>query len=264
MHQRTQSCQRLSRLRASASWARQLTPWQRWVTRCVQHAHQAPTAAAAAASSVISREAPCIYQHASLCCHHSWARQATARPLYLSTPLSDDLMRCVLQIGSTILAQAAGVPTLPWSGSGVAVSFADCKGVIPEDTYKKACVYDLDEAIESCQRIGYPIMLKASWGGGGKGIRKVHTDDEVRAVFKQIQGEVRQCCCVHERGRRCNGGMCCPPHNGECVLLHVHELCICCGISPPPSAAAAATTVMLHSGDLMLHSGDHMHGAHCK
>jgi len=26
------------------------------------------------------------------------------------------------KIGSTILAQAAGVPTLPWSGSGVAVS----------------------------------------------------------------------------------------------------------------------------------------------
>jgi acetyl-CoA carboxylase/biotin carboxylase 1 len=95
-----------------------------------------------------------------------------------------------LQIGSTILAQAAGVPTLPWSGSGVAVSFAECNGVIPEDTYNKACVFSLDEAIESCQRIGYPIMLKASWGGGGKGIRKVHNDDEVRQVFKQIQGEV--------------------------------------------------------------------------
>jgi hypothetical protein len=35
-------------------------------------------------------------------------------------------------------------------------------------------------------------MLKASWGGGGKGIRKVHNNDEVRQVFKQIQGEVRR------------------------------------------------------------------------
>lgn len=96
----------------------------------------------------------------------------------------------MLQIGSTILAQAAGVPTLPWSGSGVAVSFADCNGNIPEETYNKACVFSLEEAIDSCQRIGYPIMLKASWGGGGKGIRKVHSDDEVRQVFKQIQGEV--------------------------------------------------------------------------
>lgn len=42
----------------------------------------------------------------------------------------------------------------------------------------------------ACNKIGYPVMLKASWGGGGKGIRKVLNDEEVRAVFKQIQGEV--------------------------------------------------------------------------
>jgi len=55
---------------------------------------------------------------------------------------------------------------------------------------QQACVTTPDEAIESCHRIGYPVMLKASWGGGGKGIRKVHSDEEVRQVFKQIQGEV--------------------------------------------------------------------------
>lgn len=42
-----------------------------------------------------------------------------------------------LQIGSTILAQAAGVPTLAWSGSGVAVSFDECHGDIPKETYDK-------------------------------------------------------------------------------------------------------------------------------
>ncbi|KIY96881.1 acetyl-CoA carboxylase / biotin carboxylase [Monoraphidium neglectum] len=94
------------------------------------------------------------------------------------------------KIGSTILAQAAGVPTLPWSGSGVAISYEDCGGVIPQDTYDQACVFTLDEAIEACAKIGYPVMLKASWGGGGKGIRKVQSDEDVRAVFKQIQGEV--------------------------------------------------------------------------
>ncbi|KAF6253758.1 carboxyl transferase domain-containing protein [Scenedesmus sp. NREL 46B-D3] len=105
-------------------------------------------------------------------------------------PPADAMAALGDKIGSTILAQAAGVPTLPWSGSGVAVSFEECNGVIPEETYNKACVFSLDEAIERCQHIGYPIMLKASWGGGGKGIRKVHNDDEVRQVFKQIQGEV--------------------------------------------------------------------------
>ncbi len=94
------------------------------------------------------------------------------------------------KIGSTILAQAANVPTIPWSGTGVSMSFEECNGQIPQEMYNKACVFEMEDAIESCNRIGYPIMLKASWGGGGKGIRKVHSDDEVRAVFKQIQGEV--------------------------------------------------------------------------
>lgn len=78
-----------------------------------------------------------------------------------------------LQVGSTILAQAAGVPTLPWSGSDVSVSYKDCGGIIPADVYRKACVHSTEETLECCNRIQYPCMLKASWGGGGKGIRKV-------------------------------------------------------------------------------------------
>ncbi len=78
------------------------------------------------------------------------------------------------QIGSTLLAQAAGVPTLPWSGSHVAVSVSECSGgVIPPATYADACIAGVEEAVEACRAVGYPVMLKASWGGGGKGIRKV-------------------------------------------------------------------------------------------
>ena len=36
-----------------------------------------------------------------------------------------------VQVGSTIIAQAAGVPTLPWSGSGISIDYATCNGVIP-------------------------------------------------------------------------------------------------------------------------------------
>jgi acetyl-CoA carboxylase / biotin carboxylase 1 len=36
-----------------------------------------------------------------------------------------------VQVGSTIIAQAAGVPTLPWSGSGIAIDYTTCNGVIP-------------------------------------------------------------------------------------------------------------------------------------
>lgn len=44
---------------------------------------------------------------------------------------------------------------------------------IPDEIYREACVYTTEEAIASCQVIGCPAMIKASWGGGGKGIRKV-------------------------------------------------------------------------------------------
>lgn len=45
--------------------------------------------------------------------------------------------------------------------------------MIPDEIYREACVYTTEEAIASCQVVGYPAMIKASWGGGGKGIRKV-------------------------------------------------------------------------------------------
>ena len=39
------------------------------------------------------------------------------------------------KIGSTILAQAANVPTIPWSGSGISMDYGTCDGVIPQDIY---------------------------------------------------------------------------------------------------------------------------------
>ncbi|KAG5391557.1 hypothetical protein IGI04_021520 [Brassica rapa subsp. trilocularis] len=94
------------------------------------------------------------------------------------------------KIGSSLIAQAADVPTLPWSGSHVKIPPGSSLVTIPEEMYRQACVYTTEEAVASCQVVGYPAMIKASWGGGGKGIRKVHDDDEVRALFKQVQGEV--------------------------------------------------------------------------
>ena len=105
-------------------------------------------------------------------------------------PPSEPMAALGDKVGSTILAQAANVPTLAWSGSKISVSYEECDGVIPEDIYRKACVNDAEEAAQVCEEIGYPIMLKASWGGGGKGIRKVFDGKNVKQIFKQVAAEV--------------------------------------------------------------------------
>jgi acetyl-CoA carboxylase biotin carboxylase subunit len=52
--------------------------------------------------------------------------------------------------------------------------------VVPGITYPLA---DAEEAIEAADRIGYPVMLKASAGGGGIGMQVVHSGDEIRKAF---------------------------------------------------------------------------------
>ena len=52
-------------------------------------------------------------------------------------------------------------------------------------------VRDADHAVEVSQGIGYPVMLKASAGGGGKGMRIARNDDECRDGFERASNEAR-------------------------------------------------------------------------
>jgi propionyl-CoA carboxylase alpha chain len=74
------------------------------------------------------------------------------------------------KIESKKLAQKAGVSTVP----GHLASIADDA-----------------EAVTIAQGIGYPVMIKASAGGGGKGMRIARTDAETREGFKSAQNEAR-------------------------------------------------------------------------
>ncbi len=70
---------------------------------------------------------------------------------------------------------------------------------IAKDTMKRAgvpvvpgsdgVVKNLDEAIRICREIGYPVMLKASAGGGGKGMRIVMDEKELQNAFNIAQNE---------------------------------------------------------------------------
>jgi biotin carboxylase len=96
------------------------------------------------------------------------------------------------KIASSIVAQTANVPTLPWSGSGlVSADWKEGKTLkIPPDLYRKGCVADVNEGLTAAQNIGFPVMIKASEGGGGKGIRKSESPDDFPQMFRQVQSEV--------------------------------------------------------------------------
>ena len=64
--------------------------------------------------------------------------------------------------------KAAGVPVVPGT-----------EGVIEY----------LDFAVETARDIGYPVIVKATAGGGGKGMRVVHTEEELKRAIQMAQQE---------------------------------------------------------------------------
>ena len=72
------------------------------------------------------------------------------------------------KITSKKIAQEAGVSTVP-----------GYMGLIA----------DADEAVKISQQIGYPVMIKASAGGGGKGMRIAWNDEEAREGFQSSKNE---------------------------------------------------------------------------
>jgi urea carboxylase len=63
------------------------------------------------------------------------------------------------------LAQANGLPLLPGSG----------------------LLQDIDAALAEAQRIGYPVMLKSTAGGGGIGMQQCHSPDDLRRAFDSVR-----------------------------------------------------------------------------
>ncbi len=66
----------------------------------------------------------------------------------------------------------AGVPVVPGSDGVIAAA---------------------DEAVKEAERIGYPVLLKAAAGGGGRGMRKAYCEKEVREGFEAASAEAKSC-----------------------------------------------------------------------
>ncbi|MBE5705511.1 MAG: acetyl-CoA carboxylase biotin carboxylase subunit [Erysipelotrichaceae bacterium] len=70
------------------------------------------------------------------------------------------------------LMQQEGVPTIPGSDGSVK---------------------NLKEAVLVCEKIGYPVLLKASAGGGGRGMRKCFKEEDFENAYLTAKAEAKAC-----------------------------------------------------------------------
>jgi acetyl-CoA carboxylase/biotin carboxylase 1 len=111
------------------------------------------------------------------------------RPIEFVGPSSDVMRILGDKIGANLVAQSAGVSVPPWNGDGLPANLDENKK-IPQKDFDAACIGTEDEAVVAAERVGYPVMLTASEGGGGKGIRKATNEAELRAAWPQVVSEV--------------------------------------------------------------------------
>ena len=91
-----------------------------------------------------------------------FARRCEEEGLVFIGPSPEVISRMGSKIESRKAMEEAGVP------------------VVPGITYPLA---DAEEAVQVADRMGYPVMLKASAGGGGIGMQVVHSAEEIRKAF---------------------------------------------------------------------------------
>ncbi|WP_017580932.1 ATP-binding protein [Nocardiopsis valliformis] len=72
------------------------------------------------------------------------------------------------KIGAKLIAEEVGVPVAPWSRGEVST---------------------LEDALRAGDEIGYPLMLKATAGGGGRGIRMVASSEDLTDAYERTSQE---------------------------------------------------------------------------
>ncbi|GAA0640048.1 biotin carboxylase N-terminal domain-containing protein [Kutzneria viridogrisea] len=83
-------------------------------------------------------------------------------------PSADAMRKLGDKIGAKLIAEEVGVPVAPWS---------------------RGAVETLDAAKASAAEVGYPLMLKATAGGGGRGIRVITSEAELVDAYERTSQE---------------------------------------------------------------------------
>lgn len=101
-----------------------------------------------------------------------FADACAAAGLIFIGPGGDTIRRAGSKSAARALMRQAGVPVTPGSG-----------GVLSS----------VEEALAVAERVGYPVLLKASAGGGGRGIRRCDSAAQLPAAYAQAKAEAMAC-----------------------------------------------------------------------
>lgn len=86
-------------------------------------------------------------------------------------PSAEAMRKLGDKIGAKLIAEEVGVPVAPWS---------------------RGAVETVDDAVSAAAEIGYPLMLKATAGGGGRGIRVITNDADLREAYELTRNEAER------------------------------------------------------------------------
>jgi acetyl-CoA carboxylase, biotin carboxylase subunit len=100
-----------------------------------------------------------------------FARAVTAAGLIWVGPSPESMTAMGDKVSARNLMAGAGVPVAPGT---------------------REPVYDVDAALTAAAQIGYPLMVKASAGGGGIGMGVAHDDDGLRAAFETARSRAER------------------------------------------------------------------------
>lgn len=98
----------------------------------------------------------------------AFAKRCEEEGILFVGPRPDVMEKLGDKVAAKIQAKAVGIPLIPDSE-------------LQLDT--------IDTALSEAQRIGYPVMLKAAAGGGGRGMRVVHSDVQLEKAYTEARSE---------------------------------------------------------------------------
>ena len=101
-----------------------------------------------------------------------FADACAAAGLTFIGPSGDAIRKAGSKSAARDLMRAAGVPVTPGSDGPVS---------------------SVEEALAAAESVGYPVLLKASAGGGGRGIRRCDRPEDLTAAFAEAKAEAQAC-----------------------------------------------------------------------